>query len=283
MVLVNSLVALSGDWQSRSAGSGIQPEHSSKEQCSESGRRSYADGAENSSESRRPMPKADIVMQGMHPNPGPSGGSHSRGQRENVLGKEVGVDDAYIREPMSSLNAALGTKRTIDDIIKIRREEKQITAGENECEDARITRAPRKCIQARNGTTDEQKEHRWVCHNEQCIIAFRVNGLWPDRSSREPKRSRVVQASTDNRGLNPQAAVFTPSGSAGFILPMWSARTPSGDVVTQDVGPKAGADVSEVERSKTEESDAKAIQDPESSGHTDLTATLSSGGLSYVA
>ena len=100
------------------------------------------------------MPKASIVMQGVHPNPGPEGGSQRRGQRENVLGSEAGVDDAYTREPMSSLNAALGTKRTIDDVIRIRCEEKQITAGEDEGGDARITRAPKRCIQAMNGTTD---------------------------------------------------------------------------------------------------------------------------------
>ena len=86
-----------------------------------------------------------------------------------------------------------------------------------------------------------------------------------------------MQAIIDNLGLNPQAAPFTPSGLAGLSLPMSPPRTSSDEVMTQKVRLEAEADVSEVEGSKTEVSDAKAIQDSESSGHTDLTATLFSG------
>ena len=98
---------------------------------------------DNCSKNSRPLPKEQIVRQGMHPHPGPADSDHSRGQKERVLGSEAGVDDAYTGEPMSSLQAALSTKRTIDDEIGKPRNIKQRTAGENDHDDARVIPAPR--------------------------------------------------------------------------------------------------------------------------------------------
>ena len=92
-------------------------EWSRRTEVSGSGENSSMD-VDNSNESSRPLPKAVIIRQGMHPNPGPGSEGQSRGQRERVLGKEIGIDDAYTREPMSSLVAALRTKRTTDDVIR---------------------------------------------------------------------------------------------------------------------------------------------------------------------
>ena len=88
---------------------------------------------------------------------------------------------------MSSLQAALSTKRTIDDEIGKPRNIKQKTADENDDDDARIIPAPRQCIQARNGTVEMQVAHRKGCSNEQCIMALRTHGLlcdWPRTRTR---------------------------------------------------------------------------------------------------
>ena len=50
---------------------------------------------DNCSMNSRPSPKEQIVRQGMRPHPGPRNDDQSRGQKEGVLGKEVGVDDVY--------------------------------------------------------------------------------------------------------------------------------------------------------------------------------------------
>ena len=88
----------------------------------------------------------------MHPHPGPENSDHSRGRKERVFGNEVGVDDAYTREPMSSLRAALSTNRNIDDVIEEHRAIKQTTADDGDHIVARVTPAPRRFIQAGNGT-----------------------------------------------------------------------------------------------------------------------------------
>ena len=54
----------------------------------------------------------------MHSHLGPRSDDQSRGQKEGVLGKEVEVDDVYTMGPMSSLRAALSTKRSIEDVIQ---------------------------------------------------------------------------------------------------------------------------------------------------------------------
>ena len=217
------------------------------------------------------LPNIDIVRQGMHPNLGPGSEDQSRGQRESVLGKEIGVDDAYTRKPMSNLVAALSTKRTIDDVIKVRCEAKLITNDASECPDARIVPAPRRCIQARSGTISEQKEHRSTCHNEECIIAFRIHGLWSERPGQAAKRDR------SSRGLNPHAIEFTPSDTVGLINPRSSARTPSHHTPLLGMGPKVEAEAKDAEENDAEGNDAKAIQDAESSSLADPTVTLSSG------
>ena len=56
-----------------------------------------------------------IVQHGVHPHLGPDKGDMSRGQRETVLGNEIGADDAYTRGLMRSLQAALNTKRSMKD------------------------------------------------------------------------------------------------------------------------------------------------------------------------
>jgi hypothetical protein len=272
MVLVCSLIALAGNWQGNDSLGGIKPKEPVNEPwvCSSDGRSPINAG--NHSESSRPLPKVSIVRQGMHPNPGPGREDHSRGQRESVLGKEIGVDDAYTREPMSNLVVALGTKRTIDDVIKVRCEAKQITDDKSEHLDARIVPAPRKCIQARNGTTSEQREHRSMCHNEECIIAFRIHGLWSERPGQAVKRDR------SSRGLNPHAIEFTPSEAVGLINPRSSACTPSHYTSLPCMGTKTKAEANDAEVNDAEGNDAKAIQDADSSGVADPTATLSSGG-----
>ena len=80
---------------------------------------------DNCSMNNRPSPKEQIVRQGMRPHLGPRSDGQCRGQKEGVQGKEVGVDDVYTREPMSSLRAALSTKRSIDDVIQEPRNVKQ--------------------------------------------------------------------------------------------------------------------------------------------------------------
>ena len=57
---------------------------------------------DNCSKDSRPLPKEQIVRQGMHPNPGPNREHQSRGQREAVLGREVGIEDAYTRRTPES-------------------------------------------------------------------------------------------------------------------------------------------------------------------------------------
>ena len=176
---------------------------------------------------------------------------------------------------MSSLAAALGTKLTIDDVINVRSEAKQISADGSEYPDARITSAPRKCIQVRNGTTNEQKEHRSGCRNEQCIIAFRVHGLWSQRPGQDAKKNRKMQSVTSSCGLNPHAVEFIPSETAGSVGPRNPASIPSGCMSLQSMGLMTGVEESDAEGSDAEGSDAKAIQDADSGGIVDLTATLS--------
>ena len=108
----------------------------------------------------------------MHPHPGPESSDQSRGQKERVLGNEIGVDDAYTREPMSSLRAALSTKRIIDDVIEEPRNIKQRTADDIGYAGSRVAPAPRRCIEARNGTVEMQEAHWKQGSNEQCIAAF---------------------------------------------------------------------------------------------------------------
>lgn len=136
----------------------------------------------------------------MHPHPGPKNEDQSRGHKECVLGKEVGVDDVYTREPMSSLQTALSTKRTIDDEIGKPRDIKQRTADVNDHDDARISPPQRQSIQARNGTAEMQMAHRKGCSNEQCIMAFRIHGLLCDR----PRTSTKNETSTKRTSGDPQ-------------------------------------------------------------------------------
>ena len=131
----------------------------------------------NCSMSSRPSPKEQIVRQGMRPHPGPRSGDQSRGQKERVFGNEIGVDDAYTGDPMSSLRVALSTKRNIDDAIQEPRNIKQRTEEGIGYICARVVPAPRRCIEARNGTVVVQKAHRRECNNEQCIAAFQAYGL----------------------------------------------------------------------------------------------------------
>ena len=196
---------------------------------------------DNRSKDSRPLPKEQIVRQGMHPNPGPDREHQSRGQREAVLGKQAGIEDAYDREPMSSLVAALNTKRTIDDVINARGEAKQITADGNDNLDARIPPAPRRCIQVRNGTIDEQREHRSGCQHEQCIAAFRVHGLWAERTEQEAKRCRRMQSTTNSNGLNPHATKFIPSEMASTVGSRRQACISSGCMSLQCEEPMAGS------------------------------------------
>ena len=75
---------------------------------------------------------------------------------------------------------------------------------------------------------------------------------------------------TSNRGLNAHAAEFIPNEGHIFL---WSMScTPSGYTASLSDGPRPLAKGSDAEGS-----DAKAIQDADSSGTADLTATLSSG------
>lgn len=65
----------------------------------------------NCSEHSRPRPRQVLIEHGIHPQLGPQKIEVSRGQKEAVLGKEIGVGDAYPRPPMSSLEAALMTQK----------------------------------------------------------------------------------------------------------------------------------------------------------------------------
>ena len=60
----------------------------------------------NRIEDSHPLPSQRIIQHGVHLHLGPDRNDMSRGQREAVLGNEIGVDDAYTRGPMSSLQAA---------------------------------------------------------------------------------------------------------------------------------------------------------------------------------
>ena len=64
----------------------------------------------------------------------------------------------------------------IDDVTEEHCNIKQRTADDGDHVDARVTPAPRRCIQARNGAVEMQEAHRMGCSNEQCIAAFQIHG-----------------------------------------------------------------------------------------------------------
>ena len=105
---------------------------------------------------------------------------------------------------MSSLQAALNTKRTIDDGIGEPRNIRQNTAGDGTYADAKVTPAPRRCIQARNGAVEMQETHRRSCSSEQCIAAFQIHGLLVHQSNTKGRRDQRSQPDevTSERNTN---------------------------------------------------------------------------------
>ena len=168
----------------------------------------------------RPSPKEQIVRQGMRPHPGPRSDDQSRGKKERVLGKEVGVDDVYTREPMSSLRAALSTKRSIEDVIQEPRNVKRRTEEDIGYVGSRVVPVPKRCIEARNGTAIMQKAHRSECSNEQCLAAFQVYGLLVDSYGKSQKRVRRFQSdeATKNESKNEASAKETSGDTQ--VVPM---------------------------------------------------------------
>ena len=144
----------------------------------------------NCSMNSRPSPKEQIVRQGMHPHPGPKNDDQSRGQKECVLGKEVGVDDVYTREPMSGTQHQ---KKYIEDVIQEPRNVKQRTEEGIDYVGARVVPAPRRCVEARYDIAIMQKAHRRECNNEQCLVAFQAYGLLVDSYGESQTRARQLQ------------------------------------------------------------------------------------------
>ena len=122
------------------------------------------------------------------PHPGAEKSEMGRGQREAVLGDGMGVDDAYARMPMSSLQAALRTKRPHDGGLDEPCSNKRRTDWEADVGSREYLRAPRLCIHARNGTEETQAVHRSGCKNEQCIAALRDHNLLTKHGAARGKR-----------------------------------------------------------------------------------------------
>ena len=119
----------------------------------------------------------ELFEQGVRPGPGLQKIEMSRGQRVAVLGEERGIDDAYTRPPMSSLEAALRIQRMHNENPGDPCSKKRRMDGEADVGSREYLRAPRVCIEARNGTEDMQRIHRSGCNDERCIAAFRDHKL----------------------------------------------------------------------------------------------------------